>query len=190
MLVEEFKTMGVSDSLTRIKRGGKIGIDTIDYTANSINLCSIHSQCPATVSVLGAMTSQEVIKAITHVHMPISQFLVFESFNSLPTSPQKKQQSNFSSNDTINAVYGSEIAAVLSRLKVFVVGAGAIGSELLKNFALLGIGTQMMDLDDTISYTGDSMSLWQQYNLSRGGVIVTDMDHIERSNLNRQLLFR
>ncbi|EMP26551.1 Ubiquitin-like modifier-activating enzyme 1 [Chelonia mydas] len=47
------------------------------------------------------------------------------------------------------------------------VGAGAIGWELLKNFALLGLAC------------GDG-----------GEVTVTDMDTIEKSNLNRQFLFR
>jgi len=47
-----------------------------------------------------------------------------------------------------------------------VVGAGAIGCELLKNFALIGLGCD------------------------GGNVTVTDMDMIERSNLNRQFLFR
>lgn len=46
------------------------------------------------------------------------------------------------------------------------VGAGAIGCELLKNFAMMGLAS------------GD------------GEVIVTDMDTIEKSNLNRQFLFR
>ena len=41
-------------------------------------------------------------------------------------------------------------------------GAGAIGCELLKNFAMMGLGK----------------------------MIVTDMDTIEKSNLNRQFLFR
>lgn len=48
------------------------------------------------------------------------------------------------------------------------VGAGALGCELLKNFAMLGAGS------------GDA----------GGKVTVTDMDHIELSNLNRQFLFR
>lgn len=46
------------------------------------------------------------------------------------------------------------------------VGAGAIGCELLKNFAMMGLGAE------------------------GGKVIVTDMDLIEKSNLNRQFLFR
>jgi ubiquitin-activating enzyme E1 len=46
--------------------------------------------------------------------------------------------------------------------KAFVVGAGAIGCELLKNFAMMGVGH----------------------------VTITDNDTIEKSNLNRQFLFR
>jgi len=51
--------------------------------------------------------------------------------------------------------------------KVFVVGAGALGCEFLKNFALMGVGCG-----------------------AEGRVTVTDMDRIEVSNLNRQFLFR
>lgn len=46
------------------------------------------------------------------------------------------------------------------------VGAGAIGCELLKNFAMLGVGT------------------------GTGSIVLTDPDVIEVSNLNRQFLFR
>lgn len=49
---------------------------------------------------------------------------------------------------------------------VFQVGAGAIGCELMKNFAMIGLAA------------------------GEGEVIVTDMDTIEKSNLNRQFLFR
>lgn len=48
------------------------------------------------------------------------------------------------------------------------VGAGAIGCELLKNYAMLGVGTAK----------------------GTGQIVVTDPDHIENSNLNRQFLFR
>jgi ubiquitin-activating enzyme E1 len=49
--------------------------------------------------------------------------------------------------------------------RFFLVGAGAIGCEMLKNFAMMGVGSQ-------------------------GGITVTDMDTIEKSNLSRQFLFR
>ena len=52
-------------------------------------------------------------------------------------------------------------------LLLFKVGSGAIGCEMLKNWAMMGVGTGQM-----------------------GKVIVTDMDMIEKSNLNRQFLFR
>lgn len=45
------------------------------------------------------------------------------------------------------------------------IGAGAIGCELLKNFAMINMG-------------------------SKGEILVTDPDHIETSNLSRQFLFR
>jgi ubiquitin-activating enzyme E1 len=59
-------------------------------------------------------------------------------------------------------VLGNELQSLIQDQSVFVVGAGAIGCELLKNLALLGVGQ----------------------------VTVTDNDTIEKSNLNRQFLFR
>ena len=50
---------------------------------------------------------------------------------------------------------------------MFVIGAGALGCEFLKTFALLGISTQQS-----------------------GCIHVTDDDNIEMSNLNRQFLFQ
>ena len=52
-------------------------------------------------------------------------------------------------------------------IKVCLVGAGATGSELMKDFAMCGIGTQNM------------------FN-----VLVADDDVVERSNLSRQFLYR
>src|SRR5207248_2553545 len=50
----------------------------------------------------------------------------------------------------------------LSAAKVLLIGVGAIGNEVLKNLALLGIGN----------------------------VFVADLDTIENSNLSRSILFR
>jgi len=52
--------------------------------------------------------------------------------------------------------------SVLSEARILVVGAGALGNEVLKNLALLGVGN----------------------------VAVIDMDRIEASNLSRSVLFR
>ena len=63
--------------------------------------------------------------------------------------------------------FGKAMQHKLASLKMFVVGAGAIGCEMLKNFAMMGLAAS-----------------------PEGKIFVTDMDLIERSNLNRQFLFR
>ena len=52
--------------------------------------------------------------------------------------------------------------SVLSEARVLVIGAGALGNEVIKNLALLGVGN----------------------------IAVADMDRIEESNLSRSVLFR
>ena len=52
--------------------------------------------------------------------------------------------------------------ARIREARVLVVGAGALGNEVIKNLALLGVGN----------------------------VVVTDLDHVEMSNLSRSVLFR
>lgn len=64
-------------------------------------------------------------------------------------------------------MFGDHFQDVLQNLRYFLVGAGALGCEMLKNWAMMGLGTG-----------------------ERGQIFVTDMDHIEKSNLNRQFLFR
>lgn len=69
--------------------------------------------------------------------------------------------------DSQVAVFGSAVQQKIQDLKLFLVGAGALGCEFLKNFALMGVGCN-----------------------SGGCVTVTDDDIIEKSNLSRQFLFR
>jgi ubiquitin-activating enzyme E1 len=64
-------------------------------------------------------------------------------------------------------VFGTAFQRVISESRIFLIGAGAIGCELLKNFALMGVASD-----------------------AKGMVHVTDMDTIEKSNLSRQFLFR
>ena len=223
-IITELKGIGIESPLSSIKEGG-VGKDMIEYVSDRF-LYSVRGggQCPATLSVIGALAAQETIKAITGVHVPISQFLMFESLdsillplpstsfddihkdgNSVDDSPVSLSTSTSTSTSTAvrtstaaSIVYGEEVAAELASMKIFVVGSGAIGCELLKTFALLGVGigadvsegvnegTEIHKRNDAEVISGGG--LWN--GLSEGGIVLADMDQIERSNLNRQLLFR
>jgi ubiquitin-activating enzyme E1 len=96
--------------------------------------------------------------------------MYFDSLESLPTSTKRSPElckPIGSRYDGQIAVFGTEYQNKIANLKQFLVGAGAIGCEMLKNWAMIGLGT------------GPEGKIW-----------VTDMDSIERSNLNRQFLFR
>ncbi|RWS31670.1 hypothetical protein B4U80_01161 [Leptotrombidium deliense] len=120
-------------------------------------------------AVIGGIVAQEVLKACSGKFHPIHQWFYFDATECLPSE-------NVTSEDAkaINSRYDGQIAVfgktgndAFLNLKYFIVGAGAIGCELLKNFAMIGIGAG-----------------------SEGMVYITDMDIIEKSNLNRQFLFR
>lgn len=68
----------------------------------------------------------------------------------------------------------------LAYTNLFMVGAGAIGCELLKNYAMLGVGTGKAIVDEANPAK----------NRKAGSIVLTDPDIIEVSNLNRQFLFR
>uniref|UniRef100_A0A667WQT3 E1 ubiquitin-activating enzyme n=1 Tax=Myripristis murdjan TaxID=586833 RepID=A0A667WQT3_9TELE len=123
---------------------------------------------------IGALAAQEVIKACGRKFMPLQQWLYFDALECLPEDDEDEDQLTedcFSPKgvryDGQIAVFGSAFQEKLGRQKHFLVGAGAIGCELFKNFALIGLGA------------GEG-----------GHITVTDMDSIERSNLHRQFLFR
>uniref|UniRef100_A0A3P8YWS5 E1 ubiquitin-activating enzyme n=1 Tax=Esox lucius TaxID=8010 RepID=A0A3P8YWS5_ESOLU len=120
---------------------------------------------------IGGLAAQEVLKACTGKFMPVMQWLYFDALECLPEdgaealSPEDCAPRN-SRYDSQIAVFGSRLQEELAKQRYFLVGAGAIGCELLKNFAMMGLAS------------------------GEGEVIVTDMDTIEKSNLNRQFLFR
>ena len=67
------------------------------------------------------------------------------------------------------SIFGKEIQDKLENLNIFMIGAGALGCEYLKNFALMGISCNEKDKNNILT--------------------VTDNDAIELSNLNRPFLF-
>lgn len=118
---------------------------------------------------LGGIAAQEVLKAVSGKFMPIRQFMYFDCMDCLPsTMPSEAECAPTGTRyDGQVAVFGASFQQKIENLRYFLVGAGAIGCEMLKNFAMMGMGVG-----------------------PEGGIIVTDMDTIEKSNLSRQFLFR
>ena len=118
----------------------------------------------------GTLAAQEVLKAVSGKFHPITQWLYFDSLESLPESVIRLEEACTpvgSRYDGQIAVFGKEFQENISNMNQFLVGAGGIGCEMLKNWATIGLGTG-----------------------PKGKIRVTDMDQIEKSNLNRQFLFR
>ncbi|KAG2151964.1 hypothetical protein BD769DRAFT_12898 [Suillus cothurnatus] len=124
---------------------------------------------PPVAAVIGGFVAQEVLKACSAKFHPMLQHLYFDSLESLPTTLPNEQdcQPLGSRYDGQIAVFGKPFQDKLANHRQFLVGAGAIGCEMLKNWSMMGLATGP---DATIH--------------------VTDLDTIEKSNLNRQFLFR
>jgi ubiquitin-activating enzyme E1 len=118
----------------------------------------------------GGLAAQEVLKAVSGKFHPVQQWIYLDSLESLPTSSKRSEELCKPINSRYDgqiAVFGREFQEKLANTNEFLVGSGAIGCEMLKNWAMIGLGVG-----------------------SKGKITVTDMDSIEKSNLNRQFLFR
>lgn len=122
-------------------------------------------------AVLGGFVAQEVLKACSGKFGPLYQHLYYDALEALPTTKpteQDCQPSNPPSRyDSQIAVFGRAFQDKIENNRQFLVGAGAIGCEMLKNWAMMGLATG-----------------------PQGKIHITDLDTIEKSNLNRQFLFR
>ncbi|PWW77708.1 ubiquitin-activating enzyme E1 [Tuber magnatum] len=121
-------------------------------------------------AVMGGWAAQEVVKSLSGKFGPIVQQAYFDSLESLPTSVPRTEENTQPLNTRYDgqiAVFGKDFQDKIANVKEFLVGAGAIGCEMLKNWAMIGLATG-----------------------PEGRISVTDMDSIEKSNLNRQFLFR
>lgn len=138
-------------------------LNELAFTAQG-NVCPMQA-------FIGGCTAQEVMKACTGKFTPLNQWLYFDALECLPkdktTLTEKSCAPKGTRYDGQIAIFGDTFQDTMNNLRYFLVGAGAIGCEMLKNWAMMGLGTG-----------------------ERGQIHVTDMDHIEKSNLNRQFLFR
>ena len=120
----------------------------------------------------GGIAAQEVMKAASGKFHPLMQWLYFDAEEALPENgakllPPEETAPRGTRYDGQAAVLGWTLQEKLLSLRYLLVGAGAIGCEMLKNWAMMGVGAG-----------------------PGGHVMVTDPDTIEKSNLNRQFLFR
>uniref|UniRef100_A0A8C1PNZ7 Ubiquitin-like modifier-activating enzyme 6 n=1 Tax=Cyprinus carpio TaxID=7962 RepID=A0A8C1PNZ7_CYPCA len=149
-------------------------LPSIGCLTNSRSLCV--SRCargclPPLAAAVGGIASQEVLKALTGKFSPLQQWFYLDAIEvvqPLQYLPAEEFAPRGDRYDALRACIGESMCLKLHKFRVFMVGCGAIGCEMLKNLALLGVG------------------------LSRhsGEICITDPDLIEKSNLNRQFLFR
>jgi ubiquitin-activating enzyme E1 len=122
-----------------------------------------------TQAVIGGFVAQEVLKACSAKFHPVVQYLYFDSLESLPSTLPTEQdcQPTGTRYDGQIAVFGKAFQDKIANYRQFLVGSGAIGCEMLKNWSMMGLASG-----------------------PKGIIHVTDLDTIEKSNLNRQFLFR
>lgn len=90
---------------------------------------------PPMNAIFGGITAQEVMKACSGKFMPISQYFCFDALECLrdeETMPKYVSQGSGTRYDSQSIVFGDDVQRRIEDLKFFVVGAGAIGCELLK----------------------------------------------------------
>ncbi|KAF8721402.1 hypothetical protein HU200_023115 [Digitaria exilis] len=120
-------------------------------------------------AIFGGIVGQEVVKACSGKFHPLYQFFYLDAVEALPThqlDPKDLKPLN-SRYDAQISVFGYKLQKKLRDANVFVVGSGALGCELLKNLALMGVSCSR-----------------------KGKLTITDDDVIEKSNLSSQFLFR
>jgi ubiquitin-activating enzyme E1 len=125
------------------------------------------TQTPPFNSFWGGIVAQEIVK-FTGKFSPLRQWLHYNVFNTcMPDEEVERPINNNCRYRDQTVLFGKAAMDRLKDLKIFMIGAGALGCEYLKQFALMGVSSS-----------------------SKGKLTVTDDDNIEMSNLNRQFLFR
>ena len=114
----------------------------------------------------GGVVSQEIIKYIG-LYRPINQWFRAEFFGILDKSINHDTKSTDSRYMDQLLIFGDESQKKLENFNIFMIGAGAVGCELMKYFSMMGISTSPNKF-----------------------ITITDHDKIEKSNLSRQFLFR
>lgn len=176
---QEFSNL-VQETISDFNLNNSNLIDTNNGSLNKLINCFYFTRnfkFTPLCAIFGGIVAQEALKSVTNKFIPIKQWLHLE-FSDLNESLEistfdelELVYKNLVKNDRYDSlrvcIGGEKTLNKLKDLKLFMVGCGAIGCEMLKNYALLGISTN-----------------------ENGQITITDNDLIEKSNLNRQFLFR
>lgn len=133
-----------------------------DPTFVSGILASFHGQLNPMSCIIGGLASQEALKLTSGKFTPLQQWFYFDVRELIPLIGASSREPIGTRTDGLIRAIGKDLVSKISQSSAFIVGAGALGCEHIKNAALLGFSA----------------------------VAITDMDVIETSNLSRQFLFR
>jgi len=136
---------------------------TLEIIKNFIRTLS--AEVISITAIIGGIVASEALK-LTGKYTPIDQWFAYDQIKYLPSEVELLDKNSRYFDNSV--VFGLQLQHKLSKLKVFLPGAGAIGCEALKCLACLGIGLKNED----------------------GKITLVDFDTLEISNLNRQFLYR
>ena len=161
-----YKYIDLTSSFTKNSKTNNVHNSLVKYLAHKdkSKIPSINSETkfyPLGV-IIGSILAHEVIK-VSHKYIPLQEELVFD-YNGLKSSNLYISKGNYWD---VNALLDRDLVRKIKKLKMFMVGCGALGCEISKNLVMMGFG--------------------ECYS---GRLNITDMDTIELSNLSRQFLFR
>ena len=88
-------------------------------------------------SFFGGIVAQEALKILGN-YTPIFQWHVENFMDEIPSLEIKQKLVTSRYGDQI-AIFGEEFQKKIENLNIFLIGAGALGCEYLKNFAMMGI---------------------------------------------------
>ena len=158
------KTMEIMEELynyIKIKLSNNFNISNINYK----NIISSLYEFPVIGSILGSIVAQEVVK-ITNKYIPLNQELLLD-YSELYVKNDLYKKCIDKTKINLYSFLPKPIIQYLKKINIFLVGCGALGCEYLKLFSMLDMACD-----------------------KKSNITITDMDHIELSNLNRQFLFR
>lgn len=161
-----YKYIDLTSSFNNDTKTNSVHENIIKYLAHKdkIKIPSINTETkfyPLGV-IIGSILAHEVIK-VSHKYIPLQEELVFD-YTGLKSSNLYISKGNYWD---VNAVLDRDLVRKIKKLKMFMIGCGALGCEISKNLIMMGFG--------------------ECYS---GRLNITDMDTIELSNLSRQFLFR